>query len=342
MNLIRMRIFATSGFVIVLCGMLSAAVAQTPPLAQWAATPPRNEGLPGMGLVPSPESAFASSASIQIAPAKAGSLPRRVINSRYLPPVRSQEQQGSCVAWSTAYYCYGYHIGAQLDLSARQLADDHYEFSPAFIYHLRRDLSTDAGMQISESATLLRTRGCATFADMPYDPEDSKTPPSTASAEHGQLFIAREAAALFRGSIVGSKIDIESAKTYLAVSERPFVIGIPIFTDFPAVGQTLAEGYVYRPTIDINNPQNFRGLHAITIVGYDDALHAFLMVNSWGQKWGQDGFLWLSEDFIHSLGFDAWTFVSGGPRAKDHATDTRQSAYGGSWKVIPARVHPRK
>jgi C1A family cysteine protease len=36
--------------------------------------------------------------------------------------------------------------------------------------------------------------------------------------------------------------------------------------------------------------------HAITIVGWDDAKHAWLVKNSWGQGWGKDGFGWVDYD----------------------------------------------
>lgn len=35
------------------------------------------------------------------------------------------------------------------------------------------------------------------------------------------------------------------------------------------------------------------GYHQQTIVGYDDAREAFLVLNSWGPDWGADGFVWV-------------------------------------------------
>jgi hypothetical protein len=37
------------------------------------------------------------------------------------------------------------------------------------------------------------------------------------------------------------------------------------------------------------------------------------MVNSWGPDWGDKGFLWLSEDFVHDHAFEGWADIPGGP-----------------------------
>ncbi len=34
--------------------------------------------------------------------------------------------------------------------------------------------------------------------------------------------------------------------------------------------------------------------HAITLVGWDDKLNAFLLKNSWSKGWGQDGYMWIN------------------------------------------------
>ncbi len=50
------------------------------------------------------------------------------------------------------------------------------------------------------------------------------------------------------------------------------------------------------------------GGHAVVICGYDDNIRALRGVNSWSKSWGEEGFFWLSYDFVsQSLqGVPAW------------------------------------
>jgi hypothetical protein len=43
-----------------------------------------------------------------------------------------------------------------------------------------------------------------------------------------------------------------------------------------------------------DNPGYFYGGHAMCVVGYDDDRGAFELINSWGRKWGNGGFIWVS------------------------------------------------
>lgn len=49
--------------------------------------------------------------------------------------------------------------------------------------------------------------------------------------------------------------------------------------------------------------------HAVTLVGWDDSKGAWLMRNSWGTNWGEDGYMWI-EYGSNSIGsYAAWTMV---------------------------------
>ncbi len=50
--------------------------------------------------------------------------------------------------------------------------------------------------------------------------------------------------------------------------------------------------------------------HAITIVGWDDNKKAYLVKNSWGSQWGDDGYIWV-EYGSNNIGYGAaWVVVS--------------------------------
>ena len=51
--------------------------------------------------------------------------------------------------------------------------------------------------------------------------------------------------------------------------------------------------------------------HAITIVGWDDKKKAFLVKNSWGTRWGDNGYIWIAYD-CNNIGYGAtWAVVAG-------------------------------
>jgi cathepsin L len=50
--------------------------------------------------------------------------------------------------------------------------------------------------------------------------------------------------------------------------------------------------------------------HAITIVGWDDKKQAYLVKNSWGTAWGENGYIWV-EYGSNNIGYGAaWIVVS--------------------------------
>ena len=51
--------------------------------------------------------------------------------------------------------------------------------------------------------------------------------------------------------------------------------------------------------------------HAVLAVGYDDDRRAFLIQNSWGRDWGQQGYGWLAYDYVRQgLATNWWTLLT--------------------------------
>lgn len=292
-----------------LAGFGADAQAQEEPAWFRRDMPVRQSGrFPAMGALPSESDVFARSPRFTVRSASRGERPRRLELTDYLPPVGSQGAQGSCVGWSTAYYNYTYCVAKQRKLSPDRIADPRFAFSPAFLYN-QINGGKDGGSTISEAFRLLREKGCATLAEMPYNDKDYTTPPGDTARERAIRYQARDTGYLFS---MGAA-DPEKLKTFLADIRQPFVMAIPIFSDFPN-GATSADT-VYRLTVP-DGRENLQGYHAITIIGYDDEKRAFRLVNSWGQGWGDRGFLWIDEEFIRKYGMEGWSVVPGGVIAR--------------------------
>lgn len=287
-----------------------------PPLREWSR---QTRGLrsvgarmpQGLGAIASDDEAFTRNNKLRVVPAKRGERPTQVILTDYLPPVGMQGQQGSCVAWSSGYYCYSYEIAKQLRLTPEQMKDPRWIFSPAYLYN-QGNSGRDNGMPVARGFELLRDTGCATLAEMPYDESDFKNKPSDNARKRGQKYKAPKIAHLFRGKFVGGTApDLDKLRTFLADTQQPFVMAIPIFTDFP--NGDVKPDFIFNTAVDTKNRENFYGLHAITVVGYDEDKKAFRMVNSWGPNWGDKGFLWLADDFVLNYAVEGWASTPGGP-----------------------------
>lgn len=285
-----------------------------PPLRAWSKQKPRKlrgVHIPAMGCVASDDEDFTRNARLRVVPAKRGERPKSLLLTEYLPPVASQGQQGSCVAWSSAYYCYTYEVAENMGLTSDQLKESKWQFSPAYIYHQGNN-GNDNGMQVSRGFELLRDYGCSSLAEMPYDESEFKSPPPDNAKTRAKKYKARRIAHLFRGKFVGGDApNLERLKTFLADTRTPFVMAIPIFSDFPT--GPVKPDFIFNTAVDTKDRNNFYGLHAITVIGYDEDLKAFRMVNSWGTNWGDNGFLWLSDEFVRNYGVEGWSHVAGGP-----------------------------
>ncbi len=56
--------------------------------------------------------------------------------------------------------------------------------------------------------------------------------------------------------------------------------------------------------------------HAVVLVGWDDQRGAWLMRNSWGTKWGEDGYMWIKYG-ANSIGkYAAWVLAADDPELK--------------------------
>ncbi|GIU69049.1 MAG: hypothetical protein KatS3mg002_0285 [Candidatus Woesearchaeota archaeon] len=86
---------------------------------------------------------------------------------------------------------------------------------------------------------------------------------------------------------------------YSLYSKGPVVIGIICFEEIFYVGQN---GIVPYP----RNPWLHYGGHAVCLVGYDRERQLFKFKNSWGSRWGENGYGYLSYRYINDFMIDAW------------------------------------
>ena len=252
------------------------------------------EALPALGLLPSPAGDYPH---VDLA-ANVGPLPEAVDWSDWMPPVRSQGRQASCVAWATGYYYRSYQEGMERNRVPNSSEDT---FSPAFIYNQRstQDCGSDRGMTMVDGLRIAVEQGVPSLVTMPYRSSDTCTQPSEEAREEAY----RHRAALYLNLFLGQgRADLDELKAHLA-TEDPFLLAVPVYSEFYSVSRNDA-------VIDVPaQGSRYRGGHAVLVVGYDDAAQTFKFVNSWGITWGEKGYGYLTYDFVQQEAWEGWALV---------------------------------
>ena len=210
-------------------------------------------------------------------------LPESVSLLEFCPTRGNQGQQGSCVAWSSAY-------AARTILEARATGNNpnQVKFSPAYLYNQIK-LDGCQGSYINLAMETMKKTGGLPFNEFPYTDEDCNKKPSSYELKKAQQFNIRGAQRL--------SLDADNYKVnMLAIKQNlnqgsPIVIGMKVGGSFmqEMVGQD-----VWNPTENDYDMNGFGG-HAMCVIGYDDNKSggAFQIMNSWGMDWGNKGIAWV-------------------------------------------------
>lgn len=114
-------------------------------------------------------------------------------------------------------------------------------------------------------------------------------------------------------ALQGVPLDVDRVRDELEAG-RPVAIGIRIWDGFRrAQTQPL-------PAPDISEllPTG----HAVVIVGHDRQAEAFLIRNSWGDAWGDGGYLWVRDEIL-GMALAAWA-IDGAPAVTRTADESYQ------------------
>ncbi len=228
-----------------------------------------------------------------------GNLPSKVDLCDELPDVASQNWQGSCVAWATGYYYKTFQEGKehQWDLN-----NPSHICSPAFVYNQVNSGNDDGSFPL-DAFRLIRTSGCASLTDMPYNPDDNATLPNKEQQRNALKWRAQDYYFFYantnnlnsgKRSTPVSDDTLKAMKEHLANGDI-FVISIPYYNE---LGKLKTDFY----TKDHTKLSYQDGGHALVVCGYDNnagnGQGGFRVKNSWGTDWGQNGLAYLSYEFI--------------------------------------------
>jgi len=205
----------------------------------------------------------------------------------YVSPILNQANCGSCVAFASIGV-----LETQYRISSG-LPNFNIKLSPQNLFSCGGG-GCDFGWMPAGAARYLQSQGVPDEACMPYTSgatgQDVSCQATCANSNQRSLKISSSTT-----PTRGMK-DVDALKQ--ALQKGPLVTTLTVYADF----MSYSEGVYNHVSGDA------LGGHALSIVGYDDSLQAFLIRNSWGPDWGQGGFAWVSYEDISGIGEETWQY----------------------------------
>lgn len=246
--------------------------------------------------------------------------------SESFPSVGNQGSVGSCTAWASTYYQFGYQVASMNSWNAKN--DPTKQFSPKWTYNLCNN-GINKGSLYATIYSVLANQGAVRYSE--FAPSGVAT-----RAEYGTWYLDTEGmkrALQYRISdyehlcfadVEASTPITNSKSACLNVMKSLLNSGnvLTFQTDFgewdymklsSQYNSALNGQYV---CIKHYNPDDKWSGHAMAIVGYDDNISydlnedgiiqnyekgAFKIVNSWGERYGNDGYMWVMYDALNRV-----------------------------------------
>ena len=217
------------------------------------------------------------------------SLPLAVDLRPLCSPVEDQGQLGSCT---------GNALAGALEFLERKSRGPFTDLSRLFIYYNERviehSVKSDAGAQIRDGVKTLAKQGVCSEKKWPYTISRFTTKPAAACYADAMKHVI---------SSYHRILTLDEMRTCLAEG-FPFVFGFTVYESFETQ-EVARTGIVEIP----QGAERTVGGHAVLGVGYHDAERRFIVRNSWGKKWGQNGYFTIPYGYLsnRNLADDFWT-----------------------------------
>ena len=237
-------------------------------------------------------------------------LPKKVDLREFCSTVENQEALGSCTANALAGNLEYLDKKGVLDSAkysssevekhilprSNSIALEYTDVSRLFIYYNERVLEDtvdyNSGATLRDGIKTLKKTGACWETTWSYLIERFSRKPSKQSY------------------LEAKKHRIESYHRIGTLSEMliclaegyPFVFGFTVYESFQS--QRVAKtGVANMP----GKKEKVLGGHAVLAVGYNQKQKRFLVRNSWGTKWGKDGYFTMPYEYLETLAADFWT-----------------------------------
>lgn len=219
-------------------------------------------------------------------------LPSSVDLREFDTPIENQGPLGSCT---------GHAIASAIEILYKK-SKRFVEISRLFIYYYERLLegttSYDAGAFIRDGIKATNKFGAPLETLWPYDISKFKVQPNTSAIND---------ALRRRVTLYERAQNFDSCINALAVG-FPVVIGFTAYSSFEG-SETAKTGIMTYPN---TKSEKALGGHAVLLVGYDNSHQRFIVKNSWGPNWGDNGYFYMPYSVIKNpnMSSDFWVIKS--------------------------------
>ncbi len=228
-------------------------------------------------------------------------LPSKISYRSYTPMVMNQGEVATCVGWAVSYA----QLSTQQNIKMEVTDLDQRIFramDPNYVYcHIRgyNDDWCQEGSSMQDALEVLKTNGTKTWLSDPWLHCNSV---STEFADNQASYYAISGyEAVPHDELVKN---VKSALSYKYVVS----IGVQLTESFEN-GAAVSAG-IWLPKYG----ETFTGGHAMCVVGYDDFRYggSFEVMNSWGEEYGDKGFVWIKYDDFAELVTEAYIIYTEG------------------------------
>ncbi len=188
-------------------------------------------------------------------------------------PIRNQGAQGSCASFAVTSVIEALSKGTN-------------RYSPAFLYWVARETrgaaNEDSGASLYSIIKVATEKGVCPEEDMPYNADTFALQPSDSAYDEAQKCKVVEAKTV--------NVKIKDIKSALA-DGYPVIVAAKIFDSF----SDTTSGFVSHPTKkELSEGRSDRhGTHALVVCGFSENEKVFVVRNSWGTGFGDNGYCYI-------------------------------------------------
>jgi C1A family cysteine protease len=207
------------------------------------------------------------------------------------PKIYNQGKLGSCTANGIAF---SYHFDEY-----KQNNSDIFIPSRLFIYYNEREMEgstySDSGAEIRDGIKSISKQGVCNETEWKYDITK---------------FTERPDEECYKNALSHKAIKYKRVRQNLNDIKSCLSTGLPIVFGFIVYESFESDSVTNTGIVPMPKPtENELGGHCVVIVGYNEEKQQFIVRNSWGEQWGDNGYCYFPYNFIlnEKLCSDFWT-----------------------------------